>query len=299
MGQARTICLVGHSGTGKTALTAALLTRAGTKEQITLDASQEEKERGHTLDMGFGAFQVDGVPITLLDTPGGDEFIEEMYKGIPIADLTVLVVNAEKAVEVVTERAWEISGGAKRPTIVLVNLMDKENANFDKVLADLRGQFEGKFVAVQMPIRSGEAFTGMVDLVSNRLVSFADKGKKDIPAELADEVEMARGALLEEVAAADDELMMKFLDEAAISESEIASNGAPASSGRRAVAAGGSRAPRAWVKFTAAFSKTPPSSSTRGRASAPSGPRTRSSRNPPPPSSASSPAQIRSCRSVK
>lgn len=222
MGQARTICLVGHSGTGKTALTAALLARAGTKEQITLDASQEEKERGHTLDMGFGAFQADGVSLTLLDTPGGDEFIEEMYKGIPIADLTVLVVNAEKAVEVVTERAWEISGGAKRPTIILVNLMDKENANFDKAVADLRSHFEGKFVAVQMPIRAGGAFTGMVDLVSNRLVSFADKGKKDIPAELADEVEMARSALLEEVATADDELMMKFLDEAAISESEIA-----------------------------------------------------------------------------
>ena len=222
MGQARTICLVGHSSTGKTALTAALLTRAGIKEQIMLDASQEEKARGHTLDMGFGAFQADGSSITILDTPGGDEFVEEMYKGIPIADLTVLVVNAEMAVEVVTERAWELSGGAKRPTMVLVNLMDKENADFDKAVGDLRSHFEGKLVPVQMPVRSGGAFSGLVDLVSNRFASFTDKGKKDIPAELAEEVEVARSALLEEVATADDALMMKFLDEAPISEAEIA-----------------------------------------------------------------------------
>jgi len=70
MGQARTICLVGHSGCGKTTLALALMKRAGVKDQISFDASPEEKERGSTIDMGIGAFQVDGVPITLLDTPG-------------------------------------------------------------------------------------------------------------------------------------------------------------------------------------------------------------------------------------
>ncbi|MDD5646455.1 MAG: elongation factor G [Candidatus Bipolaricaulis sp.] len=221
MGQARTICLVGHSSCGKTALASALLTRAGSKEQITLDASQEEKERGHTLDMGFGAFQTDGATITLLDTPGGDEFVEEMYKGIPVADLVLLVVNAEKAVEVVTERAWDLSAGAQRPTIVLVNQMDKENADFEKAVADLRSRFDAKLVPIQMPIRTGGSFTGIVDLVSNRLVHFAEKAKKEIPGDLVEEVEAARNALLEEVSTADDELMMKFLDEAPISESEI------------------------------------------------------------------------------
>lgn len=221
MGQARTICLVGHSGCGKTALASALLTRAGTKEQITLDASPEEKARGHTLDMGFGAFHADGVAITLLDTPGGDEFVEEMYKGVPVADLTLLVVSAEKAVEVVTERAWELCGGAKRPTIILVNQMDKENADFDAAVGAMKSHFEAKLVPVQMPIRTGGSFTGLIDLVSNRLVHFADKGMKEIPAELAEDAEMARAALLEEVATVDDELMMKFLDEAPISEAEI------------------------------------------------------------------------------
>ena len=93
MGQARTICLAGHSGCGKTTLALALMKRAGVKDQISFDASPEEKERGCTIDMGIGAFQVDGVSITLLDTPGGDEFLEEMYKAIPVADLSILVVT--------------------------------------------------------------------------------------------------------------------------------------------------------------------------------------------------------------
>jgi elongation factor G len=222
MGQARTICLVGHSGCGKTTLASALMKRAGVKEQITLDASQEEKDRGYTIDMGFGEFQTDGVLITLLDTPGGDEFVEEMYKGIPVADLALLVVNAEKAVEVVTERAWDLCGGAGRPTAILVNQMDRENANFASAVESLKAHFEGKLMPVQLPIRAGGSFAGVVDLVANRAHYFADKGKKEIPADLADAVAEARNQLLEEVVTVDDELMMKFLDEETISDAEFA-----------------------------------------------------------------------------
>ena len=221
MGQARTICLAGHSGCGKTTLALALMKKAGVKDQISFDASPEEKERGCTIDMGIGAFQVDGVPITLLDTPGGDEFIEEMYKAIPVADLSFLVVSADKAVEVVTERAWEVASGGKYPTAVIVNQMDKENADFDVAVEALCTRLEGKFLPIQLPIGTGPAFSGVVDLVTNRASYFADKAKKDIPADLADAVESARAALVEEVAAADDELMMKFLDEKPISDAEL------------------------------------------------------------------------------
>ncbi len=222
MGQARTICLAGHSGCGKTTLALALLKRAGVKDQISFDTSPEEKERGCTIDLGVAAFHVDGVAVTLLDTPGGDEFIEEMHKAIPVSDLSLLVVSAEKAVEVVTERAWEVASGGKYPTAVVVNLMDKENADFDAAVSALRERLEGKFLPVQLPIGSGPAFAGVVDLVANRAWHFADKAKKDVPADLADAVAEARGALIEEVAATDDELMMKFLDEKPISDAELA-----------------------------------------------------------------------------
>ena len=221
MGQARNICLVGHSGCGKTTLAAALMSKAGVKD-IEFDASQEEKDRGYTIDMAVGAFKVNDLTITLLDTPGGDEFVEEMYKGVPIADLTLIVLNAEKGVEVATERAWDIAGGAKRPTAVLINQMDRENAKFDVALASIRDHFDGKFVPLLVPIRDDGAFVGVVDLIENQAVYFGDKSKKEIPADLTSAVEEARGILLEEVSSFDDELMMKFLEDEAITSHELA-----------------------------------------------------------------------------
>jgi len=223
MGRARTICLVGHSGCGKTTLAAGLLKKGGVKDPFVLDASQEEKERGYTIDMGLASYTSGNVTVTLLDTPGGDEFIEEMHKGVPVADLAILVVNSEKAVEVVTEYAWEITGAAKRPTAILVNQMDRENADFDVAVATLRDHFDGKLLPVQMPIREAGTFVGVVDLVAQRAAYFADKSKKEIPADLAEAAEEARGQLLEEVSTNDDEMMMKFLDDEPITEEELAS----------------------------------------------------------------------------
>ena len=222
MGQARNICLVGHSGCGKTALVAALMKAAGVKEQLALDASQEEKERGHTIDLGVGTCTANGLTVTLLDSPGGDEFIEEMYKGVGVADLSLLVVAADRGVEVVTERAWEITGDAKRPTAVLINQMDKENAKFDDALASLRDHFDGKFIPLQLPIREGSDFVGLVDLVTNKAIYFADKGKTDVPADLVTACEESRAVLLEEVSTYDDELMMKFLEDEEITTEEAA-----------------------------------------------------------------------------
>jgi len=222
MGQVRSICLVGHSASGKTTLAASLLTKGGVKDAITLDPSQEEKDRGYSIDMGFGSYEQKGTRITLLDTPGGDEFLEEMFKAIPVADLTVLVVSAEKGVEVATERAWELIDRLKRPCVVLVNQMDRENADFTGVMASLRDHFEGKFVPLYLPIREGGAFVGVVDLLANVAVRFADKGNKEIPTEMVEPVDEQRNALLEEVSALDDALMMKFLEDEEITPAEAA-----------------------------------------------------------------------------
>ena len=213
MGGVVNICLVGHSGSGKTALAASMLKKGGQTEQIAFDPSQEEKDRGYTIDLGVGSYEAKGTRVTLLDSPGGDEFIEEMFKAVPVADLSLLVVNGEKGVEVVTERAWEITGHAGRPTAIFVTHMDKETAEFESVLVSLREHFEGKFLPLYLPIREGGGFAGMVDLVMNQAVLFADKSKKDIPSELQAAAAEHREGLIEEASTFDDELMMKFLDE--------------------------------------------------------------------------------------
>lgn len=221
MGQARNICLVGHSGSGKTTLASSILKKGGVKDQITLDSSVEEKDRGYSIDMSFGSYDAKGTRTTIIDTPGGDEFIEEMYKAVPIADLSLLVVNGEKGVEVVTERAWEITGNAHRPTAVFVNHMDHVKVDLSALVDALRERLDGKFVPLQLPIYDKDAFVGVVDFLANRAIYFADKAKTDIPPELQDAVDMGRGFMLEEVAAVDDELMMKFLEEEEITGKEL------------------------------------------------------------------------------
>jgi elongation factor G len=223
MGKARNISLVGHSGSGKTTLATALLKIGGIKEQIAFDASPEEKARGYSIDLGFGSCLVKGTRITLLDTPGGSEFVEEIYKAVPVCDLALLVVNGEKGVEVVTERAWELLGALKRPTLVFVNELDRENADFDTALSALAERLpsRGKFVPLQIPIKQGGSLVGVVDVLGSRAVYFADKGKKDIPPELESTLAERKNFLLEEVSSLDDELLMKFLEGGEIADSEV------------------------------------------------------------------------------
>ena len=221
MGQRKNICFIGHSGAGKSTLVTALLRKSGIKEEIVLDSSDEEKAHGYSIDMGIGTCTWNGEKITMLDTPGGDEFIEEMYKAIPVADLSVLTVNGEKGIEVTTERGWELSGGKQLPTIVFVNHMDKENANFDDVVSSLRNQLEGKFIPIQVPIRQEKEFVGVVDVIANRALYFDDERKKTVPADLQQDVSELRNSLIEEIASIDDELMLKFLEDEEISVSEL------------------------------------------------------------------------------
>jgi elongation factor G len=221
MGQARNICLVGHSGSGKTTLATLLLQKGGVKDQITLDSSTEEKNRGYSIDMAIGSFDVKGTRVAIVDTPGGDEFVEEMYKAIPVADLSVLVLNGEKGIEVVTERAWDLTGGAHRPTAVFVNHMDHADVDFSGLVSLLEEQFGGKFVPLQYPIREGGTFVGMVDILANKALYFMDKGKKEVPPDLRGKVDELRNLMLEEISGVDDELMMKFLEEEEITPDEV------------------------------------------------------------------------------
>ncbi len=208
MGKPYSVCFVGHSGSGKTALAEAVLKAAKAPEAI-FDRSPEEKNRGITIDLALGVCTWKERKATFLVTPGLGEFVEEIYKGLDVADLAVLVVNAEKPVEVVTEQVWEIVRNIyRRPALVFVNMVDKPLADPLKALEEIKASLPGKFVPIYFPLREDGAFKGLVDLLR----------AKDLPAA----GQSLRASLIEEVASYDDAILEKFLAEEEVEGEEIA-----------------------------------------------------------------------------
>ncbi|GBC76463.1 Elongation factor G [bacterium HR07] len=216
--EVRTVCLVGHAGSGKTALAEALLKRGG--HDAKFDFTPEAKSRGHTVDLGVGSLLQGEKLLQILDTPGFTEFIEEVYKALWASETAVLVVNAEKGVEVHTEKVWELIQKFKRPSLIVINKMDLPNADLPKALESLRTILPGRFACLELPIREGANCVGYVDLIENKAV-YIDKRKGAIPAELQATAAAERERLLEVLAEANDELMVHFLEGQEVPVSEI------------------------------------------------------------------------------
>ena len=182
--------------------------KAAKAPEAAFDRSPEEKNRGISIDLALGACVWKERKATILVTPGLGEFVEEIHKGLDVADLAVLVVNAEKPVEVVTEQAWEIVRETyRRPAMVFVNMMDRPLADPAKVLQDLKA-LPGKFVPLYFPVRESGNLKGLVDLLAS-------------DANLPPEAKELRAHLLEEVASFDDALLEKFLAEEEMDREEI------------------------------------------------------------------------------
>lgn len=218
MGEVRTICLVGHSGSGKTALVEAILRMGGITAH--LDASPEAKARGSSVDLNVACHQKGDQLIYFLDAPGFGEFIEETYKGLRIAETAVLVVNSEKGIEVQTERAWRLIEEFDKPALALIQRFDLPNADFSKVVSDLRERFGANFAPVEWPIHSDGKFTGVIDLIEQKVIYF-DGHSGPVPPELADTVASGREALLEALAEVNDQLLTHFLEDQPIPAEEI------------------------------------------------------------------------------
>jgi elongation factor G len=229
----RNIALVGHGTSGKTILADALLVNMKSISRIgsvdagtaTMDYSQGEHKRKISLQLATGYGEWRENKINILDTPGYDDFIGETVAALRVADAALVVVNAVAGVEAGTERAFDIARERGMPTMLCVNMMDKENADFDRTVARAREVLSEKVVPLAIPIGQGPDFKGLVDLFKMKAFIYTDATAKEeeIPDENRPAAETAREALIEAVAEFDDAVIEKYLEGESLSQDEILS----------------------------------------------------------------------------
>jgi elongation factor G len=233
--QIRNVALVSHHGVGKTSLAEAMLFNAKATNRLgriadgttLLDYAADEVARQITINLTLAQFEWQGHKVNLLDTPGYPDFVGDVHSALRVADSALLLVRGASGVEVGTEVIWEVVRKEKTPVVAVVNMMDKEHADFGAAVRSLRERLAINAVAVQLPIGQAETFQGVVDLIHNRAWKFAGKDMEEkseavaIPDDMKDEVAEARNQLLEEAATGDEALMNKFLESGELTVEEI------------------------------------------------------------------------------
>lgn len=228
----RNVGLFSHMGLGKTTLAEAFLftsgaiTRMGRVDEGTTTSDYDPDEQRRHMSVNLSVLPVEwaGSKLNVIDTPGYADFAGEVASALRVVDGAVLLADAVGGLEVGTEQLWAQCRERGLPRLLVVNRMDRENANFAATLEQLRERFGTCVVPLQIPIGSHEQFRGVVDLVARRARLFDGRGgaaEADVPAELQDEVERYCEQLIEAVAETDDELVTKYLEGETLSAEEI------------------------------------------------------------------------------
>ena len=227
----RNIALASHSGSGKTMLAEALLyytgalTRQGEINAGTTvsDFQDEEKRRGISISTSVIPVEYNDTKINLLDTPGYTDFVGEVISSLRVVDGVIIPVDSVAGAEVGTELAWSYADDFNLPRFVLINMMDRENANFQKALESVRQMTSVRLLPLQLPWGEKADFSGVIDILENKAYAGDGKESVDIPEEFHDQVEELRMEIIEAAAEGNDELLMKYLDGETLSENEIIS----------------------------------------------------------------------------
>lgn len=227
----RNIALVGHGGTGKTSLAEAMIYNTGATKRLgrvddgntVADFLPEEIKKKITISTALVPCEYRDHKINVLDTPGYADFYFEVIGAMRVVETMVLILSANAGVEVQTEVVWEDFPNI--PKLAFINKMDRENADFYKVLEEMKQNSSDNIVPVQIPIGAEDKFRGVVDLIKMKALIF-EKGtgkitEEDIPADMLDDAETYKELLIEAAAEADDELLTKYLDGETLTDEEV------------------------------------------------------------------------------
>ena len=231
----RNVCLVGHGGAGKTSLTETLLFNSGVINRIgkivegntVSDYLPEEVKHKVSISTSIVPIEWQEVKVNILDTPGYSDFFGEVKSALRVVECGVLVLCAVAGLEVQAEIIWDEMTEQKLPKMIFINKMDRENANFENVLEQLKGVYpRARFAPLQIPIGKDASFRGVIDVIQNKAYQYEDNRSgrftvSEVPEEYNDEVDLLRDQLAETVAEADDEILMKYLEGEGLNEEDM------------------------------------------------------------------------------
>ena len=234
-GKIRNVAVVGHRGTGKTSLVEAMLFQAGATNRLGVveqgstvsDWDEDEQQRQMSIADTLCHLEWQGRKINLIDTPGEPSFQGDAIAALHVVEGALVTVSGVMGVEVQTTRNWGRAEELGLARVIFVNMLDRERADFFRVLEQLRAQFGNQCVAVHLPIGAEHELSGIVDVLHMTSYTSPDgdrEGKPgEIPADMADQVEQYRTQLLDSVVETDEALMERYLDGQELSPEEVAS----------------------------------------------------------------------------
>ena len=227
----RNVGIFGHAGEGKTTLAEAMLFNAGLLDRIgkvengttASDFDPEEIKRSCSINMSVLPIEWKDTKINFIDAPGGYHFYGDVASAMFLCDSAIIVVGAVSGPVVGAEKAMAMCHEQHKPHIMVINQMDRENANFEKVMADVNEKFGPSVVPIQLPIMQGSNFVGFVDIVNSVAYKFGPKGLEEIavPGNLESEVQELYEKLTEAAAETDEVLMEKFFEEMELPKEDI------------------------------------------------------------------------------
>ena len=192
----------------------------------TTDYDEEEIARKMSISTGVAVVEWGTTKINILDTPGFSMFVHEAKMDLPVVDAAIVVVDGVAGVEVVTQRVWNYCEEYKTPRLIVVNRMDRDRADAERVLESLTNAFGRDVIPIELPIGAEKSLTGVIDLVRMKAYTYEmggnGKGKEtEIPANLKEQAQEAHERLVELVAEGDDKLMEKFFEAGTLGEEDL------------------------------------------------------------------------------
>jgi len=231
----RNIALIGHGSSGKTSLTSAFLFDVGATGRLTkvdkgntvTDYEPEEIDRKISINSAICFVEWKDHKINFVDTPGYSNFLWDTKASLRAVDAAAVLVCGVAGVEVGTEKVWEMLEEFHLPRMIIINKLDRENANFARTLEAIQQFFGRQAVPVQLPIGEEKNFRGVVDLIRQKAYLFEkdESGKfkeEAVPADLKAEAEKKYRELVEMIAENDEKLMEKYLEKGTLTTEEIA-----------------------------------------------------------------------------